>query len=79
MSSTLFIFQFEISEIEINDEHDLNKLFILFILLVFQFEISGNDINEEHSQNIKLILVTFFIPFNFISITSKSNLLSSIL
>ena len=36
---------------DFNEEHPLNKLFILFIFSVFHFEISGNDFKEEQLLN----------------------------
>ena len=47
ISVTLFVFHFEISGNDINDEHSPNNDFILITLLVFHIEISGNDDKEE--------------------------------
>jgi len=49
MFEALFIFHFEISGNDFNDEQLLNKLSKLATLFVFQFDISGNDIKKEHS------------------------------
>ena len=45
---TLFVFHFDISGNDINDEQLRNNEFISVTLFVFHFEISGNDCNDEH-------------------------------
>jgi len=48
---TLFVFQFDISGKDVNDEHPENKHDIFVTLFVFHFEISGNDDKDEQSEN----------------------------
>ena len=44
----LFVFQFDISGNNSNDEQLANNPLILVTLFVFHFDISGNNFNDEH-------------------------------
>ena len=63
----LFIFHFEISGYDYNDEQPLNKQDISVTLFVFYFEISGNDSNELQSLNKYDILLTLLVFYFEIS------------
>ena len=51
MLVTLFIFYFEISGKDTNDEHLSNRHFISVKFIVFYLEISGNSFNSIQSNN----------------------------
>ena len=52
------VFQFEMSDKSVNEEHSENKLDIFIALLKFHFEIFLKCFKEEHPANIKEIFFT---------------------
>ena len=60
----LFVFHFDISDKDINDEQPLNKKLMSVNCSVSQFEISGNDIiNEQPLNNQYSICLNYFYIF----------------
>jgi hypothetical protein len=49
---TFFVFHFEISGNEVNEEQHENILFIKVTFSVFHFEISGSEVNEEQLKKV---------------------------
>ena len=47
ISITFFVFHFDISGNDFNDEHLLNNKCILVIFLVSHFDMSGNNLTNE--------------------------------
>ena len=58
---TLFVFHFEISGSDNNEEHPLNIPHMSTTFEVFHFEISDNNFSDEQLKNIHFISVTLLV------------------